>query len=243
MLIIPAVDLLERRVVRVEQGDRERAKVYSNDPLSVIRNFVENGASLIHVVDLNAAIRNDNETNADLIKSILLNARGSVRIQLAGGIRNFDKAERLFNAGANRIVISSIAYSNLKEAIRILETMGSGSVVLALDYDRSGKVRTSGWARQEAESVGEALPRYENLGFTRFLLTAIERDGLLNGPDVATLEAIRKICKTAKIIASGGITSEEDVANLSGIGMDEAIIGKAIYEGRIPLSLLARSAL
>jgi len=243
LLIVPAVDLIDRCVVRVEQGDQKRKTVYSDDPLKTIQNFARNGARLVHVVDLNAAIRNDPDTNREVITKILSEA-GSISIQLAGGIRSTAMVRKLLDSGAQRIVISTIAYSKPDEAYEILQTFGAGRIVLALDYDDTGMVRTSGWSKQEGETVFSAVSRFSKMGFNYFLTTAVQRDGLLQGPDLKTLEMLRKENSTgsAKIIASGGITSEEDIAKLSKIGMDEAIVGKAIHEGRIPLSVLSKAA-
>lgn len=240
---MPAVDLIDRCVVRVEQGDQNRKKVYSDDPLKTIKDFENNGATLVHVVDLNAAISNDPETNKEVIAKILAGAK-STSIQLAGGIRSVETVRRLLEEGAQRVVISSIAYSKPDEAFEILQTFGAGRIVLALDYDSSGTVRTAGWSKREGETVQSALSRFSRLGFNYFLTTAVQRDGLLQGPDLTTLAMLRRenSPSTAKIIASGGISSEEDIAQLSKIGMDEAIVGKAIYEGRLPLSIFSRAA-
>ncbi len=240
LLVVPAVDLIDRCVVRVEQGDQNRKTVYSDDPVGVIRNFAKNGGSLVHVVDLNAAIRDDPETNKETIGEILSKS-GSIGVQLAGGIRSARRARQLLDEGARRVVISSIAYSKPDEAYEILQTFGSGRIVLALDYDSSGMVRTAGWLKQQQEGVSEAISRFSKMGFDYFLTTAVERDGLLQGPDIATLQKLRKENQnSAKIIASGGISSEADITQLSKIGIDEAIVGKAIYEGKISLSILSK---
>lgn len=240
LLIVPAVDLLDRCVVRVEQGDEKRAKIYSNDPTVTVRSFAENGASLVHMVDLNAAIRKDFQTNRQTVEKIINDLGRSVGIQIAGGIREISAVKRLLEMGAKRVVLSSLAYSNLEAAIEILETFGLERIVLALDYDSSRKVRTSGWLKQEGETVESAIVRFSKLGFTQFITTATARDGMMRGPDLETLENIKKIKVSTpiRIIASGGITSMQDVNALTKIGMDEAIVGKAIYEGMIPLSIL-----
>ncbi|MDG6907356.1 MAG: 1-(5-phosphoribosyl)-5-[(5-phosphoribosylamino)methylideneamino] imidazole-4-carboxamide isomerase [Nitrososphaerota archaeon] len=239
LIVVPAVDLIDRCVVRVEQGDQNRKKVYSDDPLRTIREFEKNGATLIHVVDLNAAIRSDSDTNREVISKILSGVRSSA-IQLAGGIRSVSKVKELLDKGAQRVVISSMAYSKLDETYEILQTFGAGRVVLALDYDGKEMVRTSGWSKSEGETVSKAVYRFSRMGFNYFLTTAVDRDGLMQGPDLVTLEKLRKDnSNSAKLIASGGVTSEEDLVKLSRIGMDEAIVGKAIYEGRLPLSVLS----
>jgi phosphoribosylformimino-5-aminoimidazole carboxamide ribotide isomerase len=226
--------------VRVEQGDQNRKTVYSNEPLEVVRNFARNGAMLVHVVDLNAAIKNDIDTNSSVIARIL--SEREVGIQLAGGIRSSSVAKDLLQKGAQRIVISSIAYSKPEEAFAMLQTFGAGRVVLALDYDGQSKVRTAGWSKQQTETVYEAVSRFSKIGFDYFLTTAVQRDGLLSGPDYESLKRLRASNpkSSARIIASGGITSEEDLANLSRLGMDEAIVGKAFYEGRISLSTIPK---
>lgn len=233
MLIIPAMDLLDRHVVRIEQGDQERRKVYSDDPVGMVKGFSDRGARLVHVVDLNAAIRNDRETNSDLISQILSKVRCGV--QIAGGIRSIDDAREKLEKGAQRVVISSVAYSKPDEAFAILQSLGAGCVVLALDYGKNFLVRTSGWSRQEKELVFDAVSRFSKLGFNYFLATSVERDGLLNGPDYSSLERLRKEnpAGSARIIASGGVSTEEDLSKLARFGIDEAIVGKAIYEGKI----------
>lgn len=227
------MDLLDRCVVRIEQGDQERKTVYSDDPLGMIKEFTDRGARLIHVVDLNAAIRNDRDTNNNLVSQIL--AKSECGIQVAGGIRSLDDARQKLERGAKRVVLSSIAYSKPDEAFAILQMLGAGCVVLALDYGENFMVRTSGWSRQEKERVFEAVSRFSKLGFNYFLTTSVKRDGLLNGPDFDTLQRLRKENPrgTARIIASGGISTEGDLLRLSKLGIDEAIVGKAIYEGRI----------
>lgn len=239
--MVPAVDLLDKSVVRVEQGDENRRKVYSIDPVNVVQNFAHNGATLIHVVDLNAAIRNDPETNNDVIVRILSEAP-SIHIQLAGGIRNENAVKKLLNNGAQRVVISSIAYSNPDVAYEILQTFGAGRIVVALDYDSERMIRTSGWSKRQDETVYEAVSRFSRIGFNYFLTTAVQRDGLLMGPDTETLQKLREQnpSSSVRLIASGGITSEEDLTKLANMGMDEAIVGKAVYEGRIPLSAISR---
>lgn len=240
LIIIPAVDLLDGSVVRVEQGDANRVKVYSNDPLSIVRKFVENGASIIHVVDLNAAIRKDSETNRSTIESIIRDLGRSVAIQIGGGIRDISTVKMLLGMGAKRVVLSSLAYSDLEGATNILKEFGPEKVVLALDYDRTSKVRTSGWLKQEGETVDSAVSRFAKLGFIQFITTATARDGMMSGPDIDMLEKMNKIEErhSIRIIASGGVTSLEDLTCLSKIGVEEAIVGKAIYEGLLPLSSL-----
>jgi len=247
--VIPAIDLLDRQVVRVEQGDPSRKKVYSEDPESTFAYFLKNGARIIHLVDLNSAIKGDSNTNASVVDSILAEFGQKVTVQVAGGIRSVQQAKSLVERGAKRIVIGSLVYSNLDAALRILKIYKKSStspfsVVVALDYDRAGYVRTSGWKNRQKEKVDSALARFTRLGFSSVLLTAIRKDGMMDGPDTQKLREIRYNFSRGelKIIASGGVTTETDIDKLFSIGVDEVIVGKAFYEGKIPLSALTRFA-
>jgi phosphoribosylformimino-5-aminoimidazole carboxamide ribotide isomerase len=235
LLVIPAIDVLNQRVVRLERGVETSSKVYSNDPISTARRLAALGASFLHVVDLDAALREDMEINRQIIKELIFELGSITRFQIAGGIRNQSIANSLLELGAARIVIGSMAYSNEEETLTILKKNGPAKVVLALDYDANGRVRTRGWKRTESEGVQSAFSRFSNYGFELFLLTAIELDGTLSGPDLNTLAKISKLRTKdkIKIIASGGISSYEDLLNLYKIGCDEVIIGRALYDEKI----------
>ena len=232
--MVPAIDLLDRKVVRVEQGDENRRKVYSDDPAGTAESLARRGAALLHVVDLNAAIHGDSETNREVIDNMLSKLGTRIGLEVAGGIRNEENAKSLIQRGARRIVLGSIAYSNLEGALSILKSLGSDKTVLALDYDVSGNVRTKGWKKAESEQVDSAVVRFRGLGFSKFLLTAIDRDGMLAGPDIQTLARIRNLgSSNFTLIASGGVSTDADLSNLASIGIEEVIVGKAIYEGKI----------
>ncbi len=151
IIVVPAIDLLGGKVVRVEQGDLNRARVYSDDPVKTARTFVENGAALIHVVDLDAAVRSDAVINRRIVDNLLGESGYAVKFQIAGGIRTLETATSLIERGASRIVIGTLAYSKLQVAIDILEALGTSKVVLALDYDTLGHVKTLGWKQKETE--------------------------------------------------------------------------------------------
>jgi phosphoribosylformimino-5-aminoimidazole carboxamide ribotide isomerase len=225
-------------VVRVEQGDLGRAKIYSDDPTKVAEKFLQNGAQLVHVVDLNAAVRSEPLRNRQTIDSLLEKLGYLNRFQIAGGIRKPEMAKSLVAKGAARVVIGSIAYSSPETALEILHAATSPKTVLALDYDGSGAVKTWGWKKTEKETVEQAISRFSVLGFANFLLTSIERDGAMKGPDLIGLKHLKKIAGSSKIIGSGGVATIEDVAGLTQIAVDEVIIGKSLYEEKIPLSIL-----
>ncbi|HXC62122.1 MAG TPA: 1-(5-phosphoribosyl)-5-[(5-phosphoribosylamino)methylideneamino] imidazole-4-carboxamide isomerase [Nitrospiria bacterium] len=243
MIVIPAMDLLEREVVRLEQGDIRNPTVYSGDPSEIVQSFVSHGASRIHLVDLNAAVLSDPVTNAPIIDGLLHQAGESIAFQVAGGIRNTSFAASLLARGASSIVLGSIAYSEPEGAKEILSSLGPSHVILALDYDRSGCVRTRGWGKSENEKVETAFHRFFDLGFRQFLFTSIDRDGLMTGPDLETLARLKKVASSnSKIIGSGGVASIEDIANLRKLDLDGVVVGKAIYENSIPLSILGEES-
>ena len=242
MIVVPAIDILDNKVVRVKQGKQETAKAYSDDPTAVAKDFLRSGATIVHVVDLSAAIDGDLQRNMKTLEHLLSSFSGTrLRVEIAGGLRNEQRAKEFLHLGASRIVLGSIAYDNLTSAKSILESAGSQRVVLALDYDQQGFVRSHGWKKREAERMEEALRRFESLGFTQFLITSINRDGMLEGPDVPTLRKLRAEFPqgTIHLIASGGVASESDLKTLSGIRVDEVIVGKAFYEGTIGKSVLS----
>jgi phosphoribosylformimino-5-aminoimidazole carboxamide ribotide isomerase len=242
MILVPAIDLLDGQVVRVRQGDLNQATVYSSNPLETAKKFAICGASIIHVVDLNAAVKSDQRKNEKTIEQFFTELRGSVKFQIAGGIRNSSTASSLIDRGAARIVIGSVAYSAPEIATEILGSLGKNKVVLALDYDSHGNVKTSGWMKEERESALTAISRFSKLGFTNFLTTSIDRDGMMKGPDIENLSNFRMaIGEQGRIIASGGVTTVEDISRLSDIGIDEVIIGKGLYEETIPISVLGQT--
>ena len=233
MIAVPAIDILDGRVTRVNQGKEDTAKFYSGDPVETAISFFQMGAKLVHVVDLDAALHGE-EKNVKLIER-MISTISSMRhmIQLGGGIRSRSRAEQLLARGTSRIVLSSLAYTDPDSVLGLQEEYGSERIVLALDYDESQRVRTLGWKNQITETVNEAFVRFLSLGFKTFLLTSVKRDGMLEGPDFETLTMIAQADLSSRIIASGGISSIEDLERLEEIGVKEAIIGKAIYEQRI----------
>jgi phosphoribosylformimino-5-aminoimidazole carboxamide ribotide isomerase len=243
VIVIPAIDILHGKVVRTEHGLESNAKIYSSDPIEIAQSYSECGANMIHVVDLDSAIHRDSKTNEKIIEKILTKFESKMKIQLAGGIRSKEVATRFIFQGASRIVLGSLAYSDAKLARSILLSLGTDRVVFAIDYDETCRVRTSGWLEQQRECVLDALRRNYVAGFRQFLLTSIAQDGTLKGPDFRTLEQSRAIAsegmwgnEEVRLIASGGITSKNDLSKLAELQIDEAIVGRAFFEGKLDLS-------
>lgn len=234
--MVPAIDILDGKVVRAKQGKEETAKSYSEDPTGVAKEFLDSGASIVHVVDLNVALHGNSSRNMEILKHLLSSFQNTkLRVEIAGGVRNEETAKEFLRLGASRIVLGSIAYDDFASAKSILLSFGNQKVVLALDYDEEGFVRSHGWKKKENEGIVDALKRFKSFGFNQFLVTSIEQDGMLEGPDIPTLRILRNEFPlgTVRLIASGGVSSDKDLKILSEIPIDEAVVGKALYEGTI----------
>jgi len=225
MQVIPALDIMDGRVVRLTRGVPETMKLYGTDsPLETAWRWAGEGAKLIHVVDLDAALcRGSNRAQIlELVESL------DVETQVGGGIRGREEAATLLDAGVYRVVLGSYALSNPVEAAGLLGEYGSERVAVALDH-RDGRVLVKGWTETTGRHLTDALRTYIDLGFMWFLVTDADRDGALSGPDV---ETYRSITGDASIIASGGVSQLEDLVKLRESGAAAVVVGKALYEGR-----------
>jgi len=183
---------------------------------------------MLHIVDLDAAFSTGN--NFELITKISEAIR--IPLQIAGGIRSIEKAEEMLSM-ASRIVIGTMAYTTGPEVIRKLVKKNTGRIVISVDQ-MSGMVMVKGWKESVETTVTDAISRFLAIGVDEFLLTSIDRDGTLQGPDINTL-ADAATAKSARIIASGGISSIEDVIRIKSVGCSSVIIGKAMYEGKVSI--------
>jgi phosphoribosylformimino-5-aminoimidazole carboxamide ribotide isomerase len=237
--ILPAIDLLEGRVVRLVEGDFERETAYSDDPVAVARRFSAAGARWIHVVDLDAA-RGGEPSQTDAISAITRFLGSKVRCQVGGGIRSLEAANRVVSAGASRMVIGTAALRNPAFAGELVVRYGSDRVVAAIDV-RAGTAVGEGWdPNATGADPSRAVGRLADAGVAMFAVTAIERDGRLEGPDLDLLRSIIELDRGA-VIASGGVASLEDIGAVRALGCRGAILGRAIYDGRIDLSLALRT--
>lgn len=226
MLIIPAVDLMSGKVVRLLRGDPKNVKYYEHlgEPVSVARRWEADGARLIHVVDLDAALGIGDNTG--IINSIIHSLK--IPVQVGGGIRSVERARQIINAGAARIVIGSLALKSPETLKTLLEDLGEERIVVALDH-LCGLIRVSGWRELAHLRLREAAEFFRDIGVKFFLVTSIERDGTMNGPDIENLSKILDL--GVNIIASGGVRSLEDIMVLRDLGVYGVIIGRALYEG------------
>jgi phosphoribosylformimino-5-aminoimidazole carboxamide ribotide isomerase len=230
MLVIPAIDILGGRCVRLKQGDFEHEKVYDEDPLSVARSFFEQGASWLHIVDLDGA-REGSPVNLDVVRSIC--EKVPVSVQLGGGVRNSSHMARVMTAGVKRVVVGSALLGDPK-ATRSLITDYARNLVGGIDA-RDGKVAIQGWTQTTQTDAIELARLVEGLGMVRLVVTDIQTDGMLEGPNFDFVQRLSENVQVP-IIASGGVSSLEDLRRLSEIpGVEAAIVGKALYEGSFKL--------
>jgi phosphoribosylformimino-5-aminoimidazole carboxamide ribotide isomerase len=230
MELIPAIDLLAGKVVRLHKGDYAQVTVYSDDPPDQARRFHQAGATRLHVVDLDGA-RDGSPGNLPVIESILAAAPG-LRVQVGGGIRTREAAEHWFSAGASRVVLGTIAIKNPALARDLCAAHPDG-VVVALDA-RAGMIAVEGWLESTDRPLFEVARDVDAWGTSALLFTDIDRDGTREGPAVlATAELQRAV--RATVIASGGIGALDDLAALRDHGVRAAVCGRALYSGAFSL--------
>ena len=225
MKVIAAVDIMGGSVVRLVRGNPDDKVEYSNDPIETARKWETVGADMLHIVDLDAAFSTG--SNSELIAKISQAVR--IPLQIAGGIRSLEKAEEMLSM-ASRVVIGTMAYRE-PEVIRKLVKKNADRVTISVDQ-MDGMVMVKGWKESTGTTVADAISQFLAIGVDEFLLTSIDRDGTLQGPDLKTLA---DAAMTARIIASGGISSIEDVIRIRSAGCSSVIIGKAMYDGKVSI--------
>ncbi len=239
-MLLPAIDLRGGRVVRLEQGDFTRATEYGDDPVSVARQFADAGATALHIVDLDGA-RSGRPAQIELIRRIAAAVDGRALCEVAGGLRSAEAVSDALEAGAWRVVLGTAALRDRGLIERVVGQHGSERIVVALDV-RDGRAVGDAWRPDAAgTSVDAVLVDLAAAGATTFEVTAIDRDGLLGGAD---LELLGRLVAPGRgdIIASGGVASLEDLRAVRAIGCAGAIVGRALYEGRVELAAAVRVA-
>ena len=235
--LIPAIDLMNGKIVRLSRGDPKTAKVYEQFGGSVetARKWKEEGARKLHIIDLDAAFGTGDNLSviAEIAESVEL------PIQVGGGIRTIETAQKLLTMGINQVILGALAFSDPKAITQIQQEFGTETVIVALD-NSNGKIMVEGWKTATMLGVREALEKFTMLGVKTFLITSITKDGTLSGPDVGTLS---EVCRfpNVEIIAAGGIGSLNDLVALKRVGVEGVVIGKALYEGRFTLKEALKS--
>ena len=228
MKIIPAIDLMDGKVVRLYKGDPNKKTIYSEDPLSIAKKWEENGADLIHVVDLDATLGLG--SNLSIIKKILENV--SIPVEVAGGLRD-EKLILEVASISNRVVLGTIAFKDKELMKKLLSLLGKEKIVVSVDH-KDGEIVTHGWQSGTGVLLNDALQEFLKMGFTEFLLTNVGRDGTMEGPDLENLENSCNL-ENANVIASGGISSVDDVKEVQKKNPFGVILGKALYEDKVSI--------
>ncbi|MDQ4056090.1 MAG: 1-(5-phosphoribosyl)-5-[(5-phosphoribosylamino)methylideneamino]imidazole-4-carboxamide isomerase [Thermoproteota archaeon] len=229
MKVIPSIDLMNGNVVRLVRGDPANKVVYSDNPIETARKWEAAGADMLHVVDLNATLRtgiNNNEIVFKIIDSV------KIPVQVAGGIRSINAINEMLNKNAAKVVLGTIAYKE-PDSIRQIAKKKVEKLVISIDQN-NGRVMIDGWREASNYGIVDAINLFMAMGIREFLLTSIDRDGTLNGPDVTTLSLASSFANSL-IIASGGISSLEYIIRVRSAGCCSVILGKAVYEGKISI--------
>jgi phosphoribosylformimino-5-aminoimidazole carboxamide ribotide isomerase len=227
--VIPAVDVLGGRVVRLVEGDYERATIFGHDPAGVVGRWIADGATRIHLVDLAGA--RSGVRDIGLIKAI---AATGASLQVGGGIRDLAAARAALRAGAARVVVGTMAVHDPAQLGRLVTALGEMRVVAAVDV-RRGMARGSGWS-DEGRDADAVLADAVAVGVGSILVTGIARDGTLAGPDLELLRRARAAVPGCELIASGGIGDLDDLRQTAAAGADAVVVGRALLEGRFTLS-------
>lgn len=230
MELIPAIDLLDDKVVRLHQGRYDEVTVYDDDPIAAAQRFEQNGAKRLHVVDLEGA-RSGRPAHVRFIRGILRET--NLQVQIGGGVRNEDVAAEWFDAGAARVVLGTIVVKASDDAQAICARFPD-AVIVALDA-RDGKVAVEGWKEQSARGVVELATEVDRWGVAGILYTNIQKDGTREGPDVEGTAGLQQQVGVT-VIASGGIGALEHLRALSEAGVRAAVCGRALYSGAFTLS-------
>jgi phosphoribosylformimino-5-aminoimidazole carboxamide ribotide isomerase len=235
MEIIPAIDIIEGKCVRLTQGDFGQKKIYHDNPLEIAKKFESAGIQRLHVVDLDGA-KTGNVQNWDVLKQIA--SHTGLKIDFGGGIKDLETAGRILNDGASWITIGSMAVKDPATFDRMIETFGANKILLGADV-KDHKVMISGWLEKTSFNIFEFIEAQIKKGISQIFCTDISKDGKLQGPSLELYAEIIERFPELYFIASGGVSKKEDLELLKAIGCKGAIVGKAIYENRISLEELA----
>lgn len=236
MYIIPAIDIIEGKCVRLTQGDYNQKKVYNEDPLEVARAFEDAGIRRLHLVDLDGA-KAQKIINYKILEQIA--SHTGLQIDFGGGLKSDEDLRVAFESGARQVTGGTIAVKDPETFLSWLEQYGAEKIILGADF-KDGHIAVSGWQEGSDRELFEFLQSYFARGIRYTISTDVSKDGLLQGSAVAVYEKIRKDLPKLSLIASGGITTLAEVERLAAIDCYGAIIGKAIYEGHVTLKELEK---
>ena len=228
MKIIPAIDIMNGQVVRLYKGDPKQKTIYSDNPIEIAKKWEKNGADMLHIVDLDATLGLG--SNLPIIKKIIENV--SVPVEVAGGLRDESIVMDTAQISA-RVVLGTLAFKDKNTLKKLLEKLGPKKIVISVDH-KDGEIVIHGWQEGTGVKLIEAIKDFLSMGFSEFLLTNVNRDGTLEGPDLKFLEHACQL-ENANVIASGGISNVKDVQNVKEKNSFGVILGKALYENKISI--------
>jgi len=235
MHIIPAIDIIDGKAVRLTQGDYASKKIYASDPLDLAKQFEDANLRYLHVVDLDGA-KGKGIVNLKSLERIASNT--NLIIDFGGGIKRSEDLEAAFSSGASKVTCGSVAVKNPSLLISWIEEFGCDRLILGADA-KDGMVQSAGWTEGSDQEVAAFIDLYRSQGLYQVICTDISKDGMLSGPSLDLYRTLLKDRDDLHLIASGGITTLQDLRDLQEAGLSGAIIGKAIYEGKITIEELA----
>lgn len=232
--LIPAIDIIEGKCVRLTQGDYNSKKVYNENPVEVARAFADHGIRRLHIVDLDGA-KSQHVVNHKVIEQIT--SATNLTIDFGGGIKSDEDLQKAFDAGAEMVTIGSLAVRQPQTFLRWLEEYGSQRIILGADV-KNGQISINGWQEEEGDQLIPFVGKYMEQGVTQVLCTDISKDGMLQGPAIDLYKQVLTTYPNLYLIASGGVSSIDDLKALDEAGVPAVVFGKAIYEGKINLKEL-----
>lgn len=227
--LIPAIDLIDGKCVRLTKGDYNQKKIYNENPVEIAKGFEEMGFQRLHVVDLDGA-RSKHIVNVDVLRAITTETH--LTVDFGGGIKSEDDIEKAFANGASMVTIGSIAVTQPELFLKWLDQYGADKLILGADV-KNGMISINGWKEDSAEQLLPFLKKYIDHGVKNVLCTEISKDGTLQGPALSLYREIMDAYPQLHLIASGGVSSNEDIIALDQAGIPAVVFGKAFYEGRI----------
>lgn len=232
--LIPAIDIIDGKCVRLTKGDYDQKIVYNDDPVSVAKHFEEIGAKRLHMVDLDGA-RSKHVVNIEVLRAV--KEQTNLVVDFGGGIKTEEDIEKVLTAGADMVTIGSIAVTEPELFGTWLERYGADRIILGADV-KNGMISINGWKEERGEELQDFLARYVGMGVKNVLCTDISKDGMLQGPAIELYRGIVEAYPEMHLIASGGVSCMDDIRRLEAATIPAVVFGKAIYEGRIDMAEL-----
>ena len=230
--LIPAIDIIDGKCVRLTQGDYSSQKVYNENPVEVAREFADYGIRRLHIVDLDGA-KSQHVVNLQVVEQI--RSATDLVIDFGGGVKSDADLQKAFDAGADMVTIGSLAVKQPETFLRWLDIFGASRIILGADV-RNGLISINGWQEEDGEQLIPFVRKYVEKGVVQVLCTDISKDGMLQGPAIELYRQVLSSFPDLHLIASGGVSSIDDIVRLSDAGIPAVVFGKAIYEGRIDLN-------